>query len=202
MGCKVAFTRDFGLRWFQAWERPTTLDKLKSKIRFKALEIYGRKVDFIQLIQVGNKYKYKVLSEDGTKEIKAKRSLCREDEFKAIKGKKMTRRSQSSSSSRGYSEHDDSSDEMEGNSSSDEEEGDEDENNLLKPNGRPWTELESLDIDRASDIRFKLESQILYSEDEGLIEFHDRGPFFYFYHFFQMKTIPKIFEAANGLMNE
>ena len=92
--------------------------KLKCKVRCKALENYGRKGEVIQLIQQGNKYKYKVLWEDGKKEIKAKRSLCREDEFKAMKGRKMTRRSQVSSSSRGYSDHDDSSDEMESNSRS------------------------------------------------------------------------------------
>ena len=59
--------------------------KLKCKVRCKALENYGRKGEVIQLIQQGNKYKYKVLWEDGKKEIKAKRSLCREDEFKAMK---------------------------------------------------------------------------------------------------------------------
>ena len=65
-----------------------------------------------------------MLWEDGKKEIKAKRSLCREDEFKAMKGRKMTRRSQVSSSSRGYSDHDDSSDEMESNSRSSSSESD------------------------------------------------------------------------------
>ena len=87
-------------------------------------------------------------------------------------------------------------------SSNDEEEGEEDENNLLKPNGRPWTELESLDIDPASDTRFKLDARILYSEEEELTALQDRGPSFYFYHFFPMKTIPKILDATNGLMKE
>ena len=41
-----------------------------------------------------------------------------------MKGKKMTRRSQVSSSSRGYSEHDDSSDEMESNNRSSSSESD------------------------------------------------------------------------------
>ena len=87
-------------------------------------------------------------------------------------------------------------------SSNDEEEGEEDGNNLLKPNGRPWTELESLDMDPASDTRFKQNAQILYSEDEELTALQDRGPSFYFYHFFPMKTIPKILDATNGLMKE
>ena len=98
--------------------------KLKCKVRCKALENYGMKGEVIQLIQQGNKYKFKVLWEDGKKEIRAKRSLCREDELKAMKGKKMTRRSQVSSSSREYSDHDDSSDEMESNSRSSSSESD------------------------------------------------------------------------------
>ena len=41
-------------------------------------------------------------------------------------------------------------------SSNDEEDGEEDENTLLRLNGRPWTEVKSLDIDPASETRFKL----------------------------------------------
>ena len=234
--------------------------RIKSRVRCKAQDRYGRKGEVVELIPDGKKYRYKVKWEDGEKEIKAKRSLCTEEEFSRMKGKKMTRRPPSSSSSRGYSRDNDSSDEMESSrdssSSSDDgsdeesdaheskryveicacfdpiltlntddflsfphqrdsdseesdyqdrsdvEEEKEDENDQLKPNGRPWTELECLNVDPALTTRFNHDARVVYNEVEGLVAHTERGPSFYFYHFFPMKAIPTMLAATNHLMKE